>query len=194
MRKIIAAHPGLINLPCSVPEAEPYPTQTPLVAAVLGNQPDTVLELLRLGAAVDQVDGYGRTALYIAVEHRYSGLATVLADAGADPNIVPKMGMSPFAVAIRSKDINLVKNLLANGADVNPRSGGSPLGEAISSDSVEMLRVLVEAGARPECQSWPIFVLEERVSMRSAGVREYWKSIQTSERSGTVAPCDQGIP
>jgi ankyrin repeat protein len=75
----------------------------------------------------------------------------LLIDRGADVNAIgtgPQSGMTPLLVAISSKQVGIIRALLAKGADPNlpGRSGSTPLRAA--SDSPEIQQLLIQAGAK----------------------------------------------
>ena len=63
----------------------------------------------------------GSSALHIAANSGSVELLEMLADAGADPNIVRKDGHTPLSVAVVAGDLPAVKALVARGADLSAR-------------------------------------------------------------------------
>ena len=63
----------------------------------------------------------GSAALHIAASSGSVALVRMLAEAGGDPNLVRKDGHSPLTVAVVAGDLPVVKELVAQGADLEAR-------------------------------------------------------------------------
>jgi ankyrin repeat protein len=63
----------------------------------------------------------GSTALHIAAASPDVALVELLCGHGANPNVIRKDGLSPFAVAVQSDNVDVVKALVAAGANVRQR-------------------------------------------------------------------------
>ena len=75
-----------------------------LIGATQEANADMVRDLLEGGAAVNDADADGRTALSHAAECGILGITIMLLRAGADPNLVDNDGRSPvFWIAQRKK-------------------------------------------------------------------------------------------
>ena len=97
---------------------------TPLMgAARLGNVP-VARTLLELGAAVDQADGSGITALGRAVLGNQLEIARLLIERRSDVNHVDKLGMTPllYAASIDFGDSAILDLLLKSGARKDARN------------------------------------------------------------------------
>ena len=109
---------------------------TPLVIAARSNDVESVKILLAAGADVNQVTGYGWSALLVATQNRYYKLGAFLLDHGADPNLANKGGWVPLYLATDNRNIesgdypvrkgdmdhlDFIKLLLDKGANVNAR-------------------------------------------------------------------------
>lgn len=74
---------------------------------------------LKDGAKVDELDGFGQSALYNAVESKNIEIARSLLTHGANPNLCTVLGQCPIVTAARHGDVALVRLLVEAGADVN---------------------------------------------------------------------------
>jgi ankyrin repeat protein len=63
----------------------------------------------------------GSSALHIAANSDYLELVKLLADRGANPNQLRKDGHTPFSVAVLSTNVEIVKEMVARGADLAMR-------------------------------------------------------------------------
>ena len=155
---------------------------TPLLFAVRGGHLESTRALLDAGADVNERMPDGMSALVLAVYNAHYELASALLERGADPNASaqgwsalhqiawsrrPNRGFNmPGAVATGTLDsLDLVRRLVARGADVNARLtreprdgnrnmlnriGGTPFLMAAKSADVPLMRVLVDSGADPK--------------------------------------------
>ena len=158
---------------------------TPLLFAVRGGHVNATRALLEAGADVDERMSDGMSALVLAVYNAHFELAGFLVDRGANPNAAaqgwtalhqvawsrrPNRGFNlPGAVPTGSLDsLELVRRLVARGADVNARMtkeprdgnrnmvnriGSTPFLMAAKATDVPLLRVLREAGAEPKLKA-----------------------------------------
>jgi ankyrin repeat protein/mono/diheme cytochrome c family protein len=155
---------------------------TPLLFAVRAGHLDSTRALLDAGADVNERMPDGMSALVLAVYNAHYELASALLERGADPNAAaqgwsvlhqvawsrrPNRGFNmPGAVPTGNLDsLELVRRLVARGADVNARMtkeprdgnrnmlnriGGTPFLMAAKSADVPLMRVLLELGADPK--------------------------------------------
>lgn len=92
-----------------------------IVIAASGGDGRLVNHLLKLGHDINTRDDEGRTALYVAVDDTYYGLAIHLLEHGADPNIPDNEGDFPLDIAKyshlyrQSKDAEMVDALVKAG-------------------------------------------------------------------------------
>jgi len=63
----------------------------------------------------------GSSAMHIAASSGSVELVQILAERGGNPNLVRKDGHTPFSVAVLSGNLEITKELLARGADLNAR-------------------------------------------------------------------------
>src|SRR4029077_9252821 len=100
---------------------------TPLLFAVRTGDVESARLLLKAGADANdsQPDGVG--ALVLAAHSGNGGVAALLLEHGADPNALGS-GYTALHAAILRSDVNLVKALLARGANPNLRmTKGTPM-------------------------------------------------------------------
>jgi ankyrin repeat protein len=111
--------------------------------------------LIAAGVDLDLDDGYGATALYVAVYNEFNDLAMLLMDSGA--NVNTKTGVyidgpgdeTPLHRA--SDNPVLLEALLKHGADVNVKDtwGHSPLDWArLQDNNDQCIQLLLDAGAK----------------------------------------------
>src|SRR5688572_21607268 len=160
---------------------------TPLMYAARENSIDAGRILVKSGAGLNLVDPDGATALVIAIINAHYEFASMLVDAGANPDVVDnEAGMgalyaavdvhrlavghgrpNPKPVGLMSA-VDLVKQMLERGADPNLRlkksilqrhhtagdstlaEGATPFLRAAKSGDIEMMRALVAGGADPK--------------------------------------------
>ena len=185
---------------------------TPLLFAVRdGNVPMTRL-LLELGADINQPSGNHTSPLLIALLNGQVTLATELLERGAKPNVADDYHRGPLFAAIELRNFNhekypflysddrdpieLIKELLAKGADPNLRTdttpvhglmqfdgswvnfdGQTPFIRAALSGDVEVMRLLLQHGADPNIAT----AQGSTALMAAAGIN--WIPAQTYTRS-----------
>jgi ankyrin repeat protein len=142
---------------------------TPLMYASAFGSVDAMKMLLKQKADINAQSDIGVTALMWAANE--PDRVKLLIDAGADPNVISKMGRSALAIAAaRSGNSATVKYLLDHGAKLlphdrgewkmppaPPKEGGFPvppasltLNLAAEANDFETLKLLVAAGADPK--------------------------------------------
>ena len=120
---------------------------------------DTMNLYIKGGIDVNTRDEHGNTALMLVA--LYGGdrreQAAMLLAAGADPDAQNHKGLTALRIAIQSDQVEFVRLLIDNGADVNLKGegGGSPLGLATfmsagGQTSPQIVSMLEEAGAVEE--------------------------------------------
>ena len=92
---------------------------SPLHLAAFFGKPEAAALLLALGADVDAPGRGWMTGgpLHSAASANHTGVATILLDAGADPNVKQSGGWTPLHAAAMNGNLELVEQLLAHGAD-----------------------------------------------------------------------------
>ena len=144
----------------------PHGGSTPLLFAARTGDVATGRALLDAGARVNDTWADGTSALVVAAHSGHGAFAAYLLERGADPNDAAS-GYTALHAAVIRGDHDLVKALLAHGADPNaPLLHGTP-GRRLSADyslrhqmiganafwlaarfaEIPILRVLVESGA-----------------------------------------------
>ncbi|XP_041351820.1 serine/threonine-protein phosphatase 6 regulatory ankyrin repeat subunit B-like [Gigantopelta aegis] len=124
---------------------------SPLHLAVLAVSIDLVEMLVENGAQLDTVDASGDTPLCTAMKHvpGSSVMPLYLLSKHADPNLADKTKNSPLHLAVNAGSLNLVKELVANGAELDTvnESGETPLYIAVRNREIQVVKYLVEKGA-----------------------------------------------
>jgi ankyrin repeat protein len=105
----------------------------------------------------------------VAASYGSTAAAAALVEGGADPNVADKGGNTPLHTAAQLGELELVKKLVAKGANVNARSGKptgvqaggfrrvigelTPLHVAAKGNQIDIMRVLVAGGADPSIKA-----------------------------------------
>jgi hypothetical protein len=121
----------------------------PLVAAVIEDNSDAVIELLADGANVNVVDdNYDSTALAEAVARGNEQMVEILLRARADVDVKNKRGQAAIMYLSARTTNEIVRQLVAAGAQINEpdEEGNTPLLIAAALGT-ELLRAVIEAGA-----------------------------------------------
>ena len=141
---------------------------TPLLFAARSGDAESVTVLVAAGADVNEALPNGTSALTLAAHSGHGAVAVALLDKGADPNAAG-VGYTALHAAVLRGDLDLVKALLAHGANPNlqttkgtpvrrlsqdfdvPKTliGATPYLLAAKYLEVEMMCVLAAAGANP---------------------------------------------
>ena len=183
---------------------------TPLIYAARANSIETVRVLLDAGADINQVTGYGWSPLLVATQNRFYQLGKYLMEKGANVNLANKGGWTPLYLATDNRnieggdypvrptdldDLEYIKLLLANGADVNARMidssetrtvftnqwlderGATAFLRASQSGDLQLMKLLLEHGADPKITT----NLNVTALQVAAGIG--WVEGITSERS-----------
>lgn len=105
------------------------------------------------GIMLDAKGKNGRTALYSAVDEGFTAAVGILAQAGADQDVVVEENLTPFLLAISLDFVNCFENLLESKPtklDQKDHQGDTPLFAALKFESIKVFRRLVELGANLE--------------------------------------------
>ncbi len=127
-----------------------YYDNSPLLIATLRGNLDWVEKILKDPAIdIEQKNGRGSTALFIALANRSEDIINRLSARGALLNFALNSGYTPLGTLIQARiDQDLIKMALKLGADPN-LGKPSPLVEAIKSHHLEIIKTLLDAGANP---------------------------------------------
>ncbi|KAL3663012.1 hypothetical protein V7S43_011954 [Phytophthora oleae] len=123
---------------------------TPLHLAVITEEVEVIKELLAAGAMLDAVDADGQTPLLQACLGGQLKLVRLLLNAGANPSHQNKQAHSPLHyLAAFCRDRQLLRDIIANGADVNAKSMklNTPMHFAAMNGNEVATQVLLEHGA-----------------------------------------------
>jgi ankyrin repeat protein len=165
--KVLATHGADVN-------AASKGNFTPIMFASEKGDADTVKALAAAGADVNKALPDGNTPILIASNLKHPLAVAALLDVGAKATIADKAGNTPLHSAAQVGDVDLVKELLAKGADPNAktsaaaaggrgrggggggfgRGGGAgamtPLMVAAKAGHADVMKVLVAGGADPK--------------------------------------------
>lgn len=117
---------------------------------------DTLKNMLKRGTDVNMRDGYGETALFLAIEEGHLKSARFLLEKGADINFRDtSFGKTPLLKAIESEQPAIVRELLDKRADVNlaDKNGWTPLLRAAENGQLEVVQGLIAHGADMSARS-----------------------------------------
>jgi ankyrin repeat protein len=115
---------------------------------------DALLGDAGMRAAIDEASGYGMTALLFAVQADDLDLASVLLEAGADPNLANAYAITPLWLAATNRNPAMTGLLLEHGADAAfaMPHGETALMAASRSGDVASIGLLLEGGADPNAR------------------------------------------
>jgi ankyrin repeat protein/beta-lactamase regulating signal transducer with metallopeptidase domain len=127
---------------------------TALHRAATNRDSDSIRLLLDRGANINAKEVNGQTPLMIAASNNSDSSkanALLLIERGADVHAATSGGDTLLFFAVAGRNVDIVRALLAKGADPNKRSGGGrlPLSEALRGNrpSIEIAMLLIDRGA-----------------------------------------------
>ena len=106
--------------------------------------------MLKRGAVIDLRDGYGMTALHIAIEAGHRNAATLLMEKGADINLRDSsFGKTPLLKAIEHDREEIAQELLKRraGVDLADKNGWTPLHRAAERGQMPVVQSLLAHSA-----------------------------------------------
>lgn len=144
---LLVSGPGLSQSPPSETEVNSY---TGLHrAAHLGDVPE-IEKLVASGTDLEQVDGFGRTALHIAAFGSHEDVVLALARAGSNMNALENQAYDIVTIAAVANDLEVLDTALNNGAspsNITSPYDGTALIAAAHLGHHEVVKRLIDAGA-----------------------------------------------
>ena len=129
-----------------------YHWNTPLHTACVSGEKDIVFALIEAGANVMEENDDNMTPLHIAVVERKLEIVKMILDMHADGKeellqAIEKDGNSPFLLAVKSGDEEMVKFFLNNGANLVDQNGNgaNALHLATSLNKVKIMELIYDA-------------------------------------------------
>ncbi|XP_066195262.1 ankyrin repeat domain-containing protein 31 [Sylvia atricapilla] len=118
--------------------------------AVIHEDINLVRRIIKAGGNVNAQDNAGLTALHIASEEGFYGIANLLLKAGADVNAARKEQVTPLQDAVKEGHYEMVSLLLWYGADplLRNQTGKCALDEASDPSMVKILKSSIEKSRR----------------------------------------------
>jgi ankyrin repeat protein len=157
---------------------------TPLHSAIeeldYGGSIDVLPLLLEHGANVNGWDAlHEASPLLMACFRNNKEAASILLNAGADPNVRSGQGDSPLRWSVDEQDQEMAALLLRFGAGESIDEFGEPrgwtaLGVAASLLNIPMIRLLLDGGADPEAPDEDFKTARERFPPRDKSDPEVW--------------------
>jgi hypothetical protein len=122
-------------------------------AAVKRDHPGDLQALLKRGFDPNTTDPSGLSGLYLALRDENLKAAKVLIDwPGTNVDIRTPKDESPLMIAALKGHLDMVKKLVARGADVN-KPGWAPLHYAATGGHVEIMQLLLDQNAYIDAES-----------------------------------------
>lgn len=193
---------------------------TRLVDAVKAGDREAVRRLTKQSALTNSAEADGTTALHWAVRANDLETATLLLSAGADPNARNRYGVTPLALAAENSNLaltetllkagadaktpvllmtaahvgnsDIVKSLIARGADVNqrePSRGETALMWAAAENHPEAVNVLIASGADPNVRSTEFKFAKDRFGLEGVTTvlpHGGWTALMYAARQGSL--------
>ena len=115
-------------------------------AATMGDAAE-VADWLSRGLEVDSCDANGNTLLGLAAKNGNGEVVATLLKARANPTLVNRYGEDPLLQAAYQGHLDVVKQLVRAGVDINRAKGWTPLGYAAYQGHLEVADYLLDQGA-----------------------------------------------
>jgi len=129
-----------------------------------------------------------REQLHLAAQDGDVEAVTGLLNDGHQPNVFDELGKTPLHYAAEGAHLDVMRLLLASGADVNAHDerviGNTALGEVASNCSFEVAKLLIDAGADPTIPGWMLLTALDKAQERKKpeGLRVFQLLEQTAKR------------
>jgi len=139
---LIATYPGDVNSRGGWHE-------TPLLAALMTEDTDTALLLLRCGADVNVLDNEGWSPLHRVSFYGRVDIVRFLVEHSADVNLPGYKHFTPLTLASRIGEMEISRFLVQHGADVNAGTivDWTPLSHATLGGHLDLVQLLIDNGA-----------------------------------------------
>ena len=128
---------------------------TPLHAACIKGEIDTVRALLQRGADINLLDGSGHSPLYNASRHVHLDLVEILHEGGVHINLKNREKETPLDVALFHGNIKSAQFLIERGADVHRRNGlgWTPFHNAARYGRLDIVQLLLDLDVNVQVRS-----------------------------------------
>jgi ankyrin repeat protein len=122
--------------------------RTPLMMAAIRGQTKCISVLFDAGAALNEQDTDGFTALHLAAGNGHLYAVQLLLDIGANPYIITRFGIAPIHLATSSGHTQMIQLLASHNADINAQEswGQTPLMIATQQSRIHCMRTLIKSG------------------------------------------------
>jgi ankyrin repeat protein len=132
-----------------------------------------------------------REELHFAAEDGNLAEVTRLLNEGHQPDVFDELGKTPLHYAAARGHLDVMRVLLASGADVNAHDerviGDTVLRAVASNCSFDVAKILVDAGANPTIPGWMMLTALDQSKERKKpeGVRVHQLLLQAARRFRT---------
>ena len=129
-----------------------------------------------------------REELHFAAQGGGVAEVTRLLNEGHSPNVFDELGKTPLHYAAALGHLDVMRLLLASGADVNAHDerviGNTVLRDVASNCSFDVAKILVDAGADPTIPGWMMLTTLDKSEERKKpeGVRVHQLLLQAARR------------
>ncbi len=178
---------------------------TNLQQAARWGQKDVVAALLARGAAINERNAKGETALVLALKWygswngNHDGVADLLIWRGADVNIPDEAGQTPLFHAVRENITWIVQLLLDKGADVNvtDKAGRNALRGNLQDQSskahLDIVSLLQQHGAKPDNGSALFEAVGRNDAARVTALLQADPGIVNARNDSMGTPLDEAV-
>jgi len=131
--------------------------ETPLHCFIKDNDIDQAKSYIKSAIKFEEKDGWGRTALFVAIQNNQLDFFNLLIAAKANPNTSNENGDTALFIAISQKKLDMAEALIVAGANVNALSGKNfrrtPLYYCVASEDIECTKLLLNHDANPRIKT-----------------------------------------